>query len=475
MEKKIINAGLLACSIVMASGISLQAREGLKPGKPNVLFIMSDQHSARALGCYGNKEVSTPNLDRLASQGVRFQNAFCQTGQCVPSRYSIWTGRYARSTGTYGNGNGQNSSENTVADLFGKAGYETGTIGKHHMIMNAENQNHGFDVVLNPLGNAKPDHPLPYNEVSPGRSEVGESPLPNEKHTAGLVANEAIKFIDANKDKPFVLWCSFQGPHTPITPSSPWSRQYDPGKLTLPPNHNSVDLQMPGVKSLISKSGKYSDEIFHHQTLAYYYGLISQIDYNIGLLLDELDKLGLTDNTIIVYTADHGEMMSEHSAWTKGMTGYDATIRVPLIIKYRDRFTGGREISDLVCSIDLLPTLLDISGLEIPANVQGKSLVKLMTNNSNWREYLFSEIGSSIQNSVITVRGKTEKYVLFRKNGTVEYEQFFDLKTDPWETTNLANNSKYGNELVKMRLILKNWEKETEISKPVVTMEKVVE
>ena len=119
-----------------------QAHEPAQAKKPNVLFIMSDQHNANALGCYGNKEISTPNLDRIAKQGVRFQNAFCQTAQCVPSRYSIWTGRYARSTGTYGNGNGQNANENTVADLFDKAGYVTGTIGKHHMIMNQENQNH---------------------------------------------------------------------------------------------------------------------------------------------------------------------------------------------------------------------------------------------------------------------------------------------------------------------------------------------
>ncbi len=435
--------------------------------RPNVLFIMSDQHNALALGCYGNSEISTPNLDRLAKQGVRFQSAFCQTGQCVPSRYSIWTGRYARSTGTYGNNNGQNASENTVADLFDEAGYVTGTIGKHHMQMTEENHNHGFSVVLNPQGNAKPLHPFPYDEVHPGRSLVGESPLTNEKHTCGLVSHEAIQFIQKNREKPFVLWCSFEGPHTPITPSAPWSRQYDPMKLTLPPNHDSVDWKVPGMEGLIGKSGKYSKEIYHKETLAYYYGLISQIDYNIGLILDELDKLGLTDNTIIVYTADHGEMMSEHKSWTKGLTGYDATVRVPLIIKYRDKFTGGKEIDDLACSIDLLPTLLNLSGLDIPKNIEGKSLVKLMTNNSNWRQYVFSEIGSSTQNDVITVRGKTEKYVLFRKDGKVEYEQFFDLKKDPWEMKNLISDGNYTEDQTKFKSALKKWESETEVSKPV--------
>ena len=368
MQMKMKFSLLLASGFVCAFQASAELPTQTK--KPNIVFIMSDQHNAMALGCYGNSEISTPNLDRIPKNGVLFQNAFCTTAQCVPSRYSIWTGRYARSTGTYGNGNGQNANENTVADLFNKAGYVTGTIGKHHMIMNKENQNHGFSVVINPVDNARPKFPLPYDEVHPGRSEVGESPLPNDKHTSGMVASETIKFIDENKDRPFVLWCSFQGPHTPIVPSAPWSKQYDPMKLTLPPNHDSVDWKVPGMAGLISKSGKYSKEIYHKETLANYYGMISQIDYNIGLVLDELDKLGLTENTIIVYTADHGEMMSEFKSWTKGMTGYDATVHVPLIIKYPEYFSGGKVNDNLVSSIDLLPTFLDLSGQKIPKNIE---------------------------------------------------------------------------------------------------------
>ena len=471
MEKKYAIILAVGCTLT----VTTHAASTEKTKKPNVLFIMSDQHNAHALGCYGNIEVSTPNLDKLAGKGVLFQNAFCQTGQCVPSRYSIWTGRYARSTGTYGNGNGQNAAENTVADLFKKAGYVTGTIGKHHMIMNAENKNHGFDVVLVPADRAKPVNPLPFNEVHPGRSEVGESPLPNEKHTCGLITQDCIKFIDENKDKPFVLWCSFPGPHTPITPSAPWSRQYDPKKLTLPPNHLSIDTLMPGNIGLLSKSGKYANDFSHNQTLAYYYGLVSQIDYNIGMLLAELDKLGLRENTIIVYTADHGEMMSEHGAWTKGMTGYDATVRIPMIISYGKQFMGGRKIDELVCSIDLLPTLLDLSGLKIPANIEGKSLVTLKPGTPTWREYAFSELGSSTQTSVITVRGKAAKYVLFRRGGKIDYEQFFDLKSDPWETANLVKNHKYQNELNKFKMALNDWERVTEKAEPIKTNLKVEE
>ena len=443
--------------------------------KPNVIFIMSDQHSAHALGCYGNSEVSTPNLDKLASEGVRFENAIVQTGQCVPNRFAIFTGRYPRTTGTYGNGNGQDPKEQTVADLFDQAGYVTATIGKHHMEMNSVNHDHGFKLVSNPVGNAKPHAPLPYAEVHPGRSEVGESPLPNEKHTDGLVTSQAIQFIEKNKDKPFVLWCSYLAPHTPITPSAPWSRQYDPKKLTLPPNHLFVDRQMPGMSGLLSKSGKYSEDFYHNQTLAFYYGCVSQNDYNIGVLLAELDKLGLTDNTIIIYSADHGEMMSEHGAWTKGETGYDATIRVPMIIKYGKTFSGGKVVKDLVCSIDILPTLLDVCGLNIPINIQGKSMVALMKDNSGWRQYAFSELGNSVDNTVIAVRSQAEKYVLFRKVGKPEYEQFFDLKTDPWETNNLVANVKYETDLANLKSVLKDWEANTEVAPPVKLSGKAVD
>lgn len=362
-------------------------------------------------------EIKTPNMDRLAAEGILFENAICQTGQCVPSRYSIWTGRYARSIGTYWNGQGQNPEEQTVGDLFQTAGYVTGTIGKHLMFMTGENQNHGFDTVLVPRTNLKPVDTLPYAEVHPGRSYVGPSSLPNDEHTCGQITNASLEFIKANKDKPFVLWCSYFGPHTPINPSLPWADQYDPARLTLPANHASTDGHVPNILGLISKSGLYSKEAYHRQTLAYYYGLVSQIDHNIGRLLQELEDLGLLENTIVVYTADHGEMMGEHLSWTKGLTGYDATVRVPMIIRYPEGFNGGVRIDKMACSIDLLPTLLDLTGQEIPGNIQGNSLRLSNIESDSWREFAFSEIGQSSLNCVLTVRSQIHKYVLFRRGG----------------------------------------------------------
>ena len=250
--------------------------------------------------------------------------------------------------------------------------------------------------------------------------------------------------------------------------SLPWANQYDPARLTLPANHANVDDQVPNIQGLISKSGLYSKEAYHRQTLAYYYGLVSQIDHNIGRLLQELEDLGLLDNTIVVYTADHGEMMGEHRSWTKGLTGYDATIRVPMIIRYPKVYTGGMRIDKMACSIDLLPTLLDLAGHEIPGNMQGKSLRPSNIESDSWREFAFSEIGQSSENCVLTARSKTHKYILFRRGGETVYEQFFDLREDPWEIQNRLSDPAYAEIMDRHKQALANWEEETEKTAPLV-------
>jgi arylsulfatase A-like enzyme len=340
------------------------------------------------------------------------------------------------------------------------------------MVMNAENNMHGFDTVLVPNVNLMPVDTLPYADVHPGRSLVGTSSLSNEEHSCGLITQASIDFIRANKEKPFVLWCSYFGPHTPINPSLPWAEQYDAESITLPPNHYSVDQNAPGMEGLISKSGTYSDLDYHKKTLALYYGFVSQIDHNIGGMLKELDELGLMENTIVVYTADHGEMMAEHQSWTKGLTGYDATIRVPLIIKDATTFTGGRKTDKLAGSIDLLPTLLDLAGLEIPDNIQGESLRPSNFEKEEWREFIFNEIGRDPENNVVTVRSQTHKYVLFRKEAQTVYEQFFDLVEDPWEMKNLMDDRSLSEKISVFQEALQKWENKIEKSAPLLMSQK---
>ena len=463
----------------LAGCTMFQAQTRAKPVRPrNILFIMSDQHNVHALGCYGSKEVKTPNMDRLARQGALFDQAFCQTGQCCPARYSIWTGRYARTNGLYYNGQLENPKEDTIGDILKRKGYRTATIGKHHMNMDVMPDKHGFDVVvdlpeyrafLKSKGKAGQDSKGDFlpDTVHPGRSRVGPCRVDNDHHKAGYWATRAIDFMRENKAQPFCCWLSFYGPHTPIMPSEPWASMYDPASVTLPPNHKyEYDYNTPGLKGTQEKSGTFG-EALHRKTLAYYYGLVSQIDHNIGRVLDELDRLGLAENTAVVYTADHGEMMSEHGAWTKGRQGYDATVRVPLMLRCPGVIPAGVRRKEPACSIDLLPTLLELTHQPIPKNVQGKSLVAPAKGQAGaWRDTIFSEIGDSLENMTVIARTANTKYIVYRQDAKVAYEQLFDLEKDPWEMKNQIGNPKYQQVLGAMREKLNRWEKETNTVPP---------
>ena len=432
----------------------------------NILFIMSDQHNARALHCYGNADILTPHLDHLAKGGVLFQNAICQSGQCRPSRYSIWTGRYARSHGLYWNSLSEDPKEQTVGKLFKAAGYVTATIGKHHMQLSPRDQ-HGFDVVRtgDESSFANKGSFLPIRDVHPGQATVGESDIPNDGHPAGIVTDHVLQFLRQNAHTPFCLWYSFDGPHTPICPSRPWAQQYRPDEIELAPNNSYLfDRGIPGLDHLQSKSGRLTEQL-HKQVLAYYYGYVSQIDYNIGRVLDELERLGLSSSTVVIYTADHGEMMGEHGAWTKGRTGYEATIRVPLIIRFPGVVPADVKHSGLVGLVDLLPTLLDFAGLEIPENIQGQSLRPLIHDTSaSWRDAIVSEIGENLNDVCLTIRGPNYKCVQYRNKGKIVFEQFFDLVRDPWEMRNEIGNQQYRQEIDKLSRRLQAWEQSTPIA-----------
>jgi len=432
-------------------GACATGRKAVKGEDLNVLFIMSDQHNARALGCYGNPDVLTPNMDRIAGEGVRFDKAFCQTPQSCPSRMSILTGRYAHSHGVRVNGVLEPEGLTTVAGILREAGYSTGAVGKMHVFSRLSKL--GFDLQVDmieylaflkkegqPNFTASGDW-LDFKISGP----VGITHSDNDHHRPGFWAGEMVKFLRANKDRPFCAWCSFYGPHTPITPSRPWAEMYDPDKLTLPGNFGSRPEKVSRRLETAQRNFRRMDERDHRQTLAYYYGLVSQIDYNIGVVLDELERLGLAEKTIVVYTADHGEMMAEHSTWTKGTGCFDATVRVPLIIRLPGALPRGKVVRELVGSIDLMPTLLDMTGRPVPGKVQGKSLLPLMRGRGRgWRDVVFSEGGYPGRGHGVSSMARTQshKYVRHTK-GEELFEELFDLERDPWETENEIDNPEY--------------------------------
>ena len=472
-------AGTAAASLLGLSSCSTPTKAA-KSEKLNVLFIMSDQHNARALRCLGNDEIETPSLDGLADDGWRFPRAFCQTAQCCPSRYTLWTGRYAHSHGLRWNGVVEPLEETTIGEVFSDAGYSTGTIGKHHMMNDP--RKHGFAHVVSmpeynkflaaerlPNAYQKGDW-LPFKISGP----VGASDADNDNHPMGFWTSETLKFLRENRDNPFCLWYSFFGPHTPITPSRPWADMYDPSSLSLPGNFDYSRDSVPWMLANARNNFRKMNEEDHRKVLALYYGLVSQMDYNIGRVLEELERLGIADKTIVVYTADLGEMMAEHGAWTKFVLGLDATVRVPMIIRLPGAATGGKEITELVGLIDLMPTLCDLAGLEYPDKVQGRSLVPLLQGgNVSWRKTIFSEIGYPGRAAGLCsiARTHTHKYVHHENRGE-PFEELFDYERDPWETRNEAENPAYADVLASLKADVKEWNATTDhapmypISKP---------
>ncbi|UCD29794.1 MAG: sulfatase-like hydrolase/transferase [Planctomycetota bacterium] len=463
---------LSAC--LVTTMVAASAQKPADNNKLNVLFIMTDQHNVRALGCYGSKEVKTPNLDRLAAHGVLFSNAFTQTGQCCPARYTIWTGRYAHSHGVRWNGVVEPLEETTVVEIFKKAGYETACFGKHHMIHYPIQ--HGFDEVLdwrdygqwiikNKIPNFK-KHGDFLPGVLVGGSPVGVTHVTNDQALPGYMTAQTLRFIGQNKNKPFFIHYSFEGPHTPYTPSMPWAKMYDPDKLILPGNFNYKNESAPAIIKHLQQRYTHMTEQDHRKTLAYYYGLITQIDYNIGRVLDEIDRFGLADRTIVVFTTDHGDMATERRCWTKPACGHEATIHIPMIMRLPGVIPAGVVREQLVGLIDLMPTLCDLADFEIPDKVQGKSLVPIMQGKSvEWRKVIFSEVGypGHTWGRVVTARTRRHKYVN-HENAPVgkPVEEFFDLTNDPWEVKNEINNPRYLDIVNRLKKEIKRWEETTD-------------
>lgn len=444
------------------------------PVRPNILFIMSDQHSARALGCAGNAEIRTPNLDRLAAAGVRFENAFTQTAQCCPSRYTIWTGRYAHSHGCRWNQVVEPLEEITIMEVLREAGYATGGFGKHHMMHSP--LEHGMDVVVDMPRYAKflRDAGRPgltaegdwIPGVRLGGAPVGVTPLDNDHHPAGYWTTHVLDFIRKNKDRPFFVHYSFYGPHTPIIASKPWADWYDPSKLTLPPSFATPNSNVPVSLTRLRSECRDMTEADHRRTLACYYALVSQIDHNIGRVLDELERLGIADRTIVVYTADHGDMAGEQRSWTKTTANYDGTVHIPLIVRLPAQGPTGVVRRELVGLVDLMPTLCELAGVEAPDKVQGRSLVPLIRGEPvKWRGTIFSEIGypGANQGRSVMARTHTHKYVHHENRaGDGPFEELFDLTKDPWEMRNEIGNPAYVAVADTLRTEIREWEQATD-------------
>lgn len=438
--------------------------------RPNVLLLMTDQQRWDTLGCYGNAVIETPNLDYIASQGTVFEHGYSCTPCCIPARASLLTGQDPWHTGILGMGGGQGPAqflENTLPESLARAGYHTQCVGKmhvhpqralmgfHNTILDEssrEEDPHFESDYLQWFRRNRPaevdrqDHGIDWNSwiARPWH-------LPEYLHPTAWTAQESIRFLSRrDPTRPFFLKTSFARPHSPYDAPPYYFHLYENSDMPEPRvgAWAAVHDVPRDAANPNAWHGRQTPRATRRARIGYY-GNISFIDHQIGCILRALRKSGDLDNTLIVFTSDHGDMLGDHHLWRK-THAYEGSAHVPFLVCLPRRMRENilSHASAPVCLQDIMPTILDICGVEIPGTVDGRSVRPLLRGeNVPWREFIHGEQSPSVGEMQYLTDGQW-KYIWFPR--TME-EQLFDLRTDAYETNDLARDARHQPELLKWR------------------------
>ncbi|HUY89533.1 MAG TPA: sulfatase [Pirellulales bacterium] len=439
--------------------------------RPNVLFLMSDDLN-NLLGCYGDPQAKTPNIDRLAARGVRFERAYCSFPLCGPSRNSILTGLYPNSTGILANAQIFRQtipSQISMPQAFRQAGYFAARIGKlyHYNVpksigTNGHDDPGSWELELNPAGVDRLEEEPKIFSLTPG-SFGGTlswyaSPKDDRRHTDGLMADDAVWVLERcakQKDRPFFLAVGFFRPHTPYVSPQMYFGLYPEEQMPVVQRvkEDQADIPPAGLASYKKEQDKLTDDL-RRQCRQAYYASISFMDAQVGRVVDALDRLGLADDTIIVFTSDHGYHMGEHGLWQK-QSLFEESSRVPLVIVSPGAAAQGAVAKSPVSQIDLFPTLAELCSVKAPANIQGQSLAPMLKDASvagrGWaitqvvRGGGFRRFGAS---PAVGDEGKrffgyslrTPRWRYTEWDEGREGRELYDHEADPREITNLADD-----------------------------------
>jgi len=457
--------------------------------RPNILWLCTDQQRADSFGCYGNKLVSSPNIDRLAASGVRFTHAYCQAPVCAPSRASFLTGRYPRTCRVRQNGQDMPGDEMLVTRILKEAGYCCGLSGKLHLSGCAPAArpiaepriNDGYDYFA-----WSHDNSVKYDwvmngytqwlrtqgvkNVSTPREDCAHvfNGMPAEYSQAKWCTDRAIEFMKAasGKELPWAFSFNCFDPHHPFDPPAEYIEKYINilDKLPLPDYiPGELDEKTPPQRK--EHRGAYGvkghfpyDELTekdHRIIRAAYYALCDLVDEQIGRMLDYLEESGQLDNTVIIFHSDHGESLGDHGMYLKGCYFYESNVKVPLIISYKGKFAEGLTANGLVELIDLAPTILDICGIPAHPGMQGRSLCPVLRGEAdpdNIRDSVFCEayktkfsgekltFGSMVFDGRYKITMTHELAPAYPKDHLCE---LYDLESDPGEHKNLYYDPEY--------------------------------
>lgn len=438
--------------------------------KLNVLFIAVDDMNCD-LACFGSPTVKSPCLDRLAARGTCFQRNYCQFPLCSPSRTSLLTGLRPDTTQVFDlKRHFREVIPNvvTLPQMFRNAGYFTARVGKiYHYGVPSEIGTNGlddpasWDQVVNPRGRDKDEEPKLTN-YTPKRG-LGSSLSflsadgADQEQTDGIGANAAIKFLEDHRDRPFFIAAGFYRPHCPYVAPKKYFDLYPLESIQMPKEPAEHFEQIP--KAALGSTNPWPwfgvTELQSREAKRAYYAAISFVDAQIGRVLDALDRLGLTDRTVVVFWSDNGYHVGEHGLWMK-MSDFEGSARVPLIIAAPGQKARGRASLRPVELLDIYPTLADLCGLKPPSNLAGKSLRPLLDNpQASWTKPAFTQVwrGRFAGYSV-----RTERFRYIEWDEGRQGTQLYDYQADPLEFRNLADDPKYADTVAELKaLVHKNW------------------
>ncbi len=439
---------------------------------PNVLIIQADQFRADCLGVAGHPDVRTPHLDQLAADGFRFRNAYCTFPVCTPSRYSLLSGLQVRQHGGWTNRCTLAPGIDTFPRALRRADYRTAAVGKMHFTPTY------LDVGYDRLELAEQDGPGRYDDdyhrelAAAGLAPVtdlvdqerefrdrapnsywetygsGRSDLPEEWHSTSWIGERARRAVAGwATDGNHLLHVSFVKPHHPFDPPAGWAETYDPETLTILPGW--TDAIPPADERYRRRYFDYGPltEPVLRRVMAHYYATISQLDHQVGLLLDELRRTGAYDDTVIIFTADHGEYLGFHHLLLKDGPMYDPVIKVPLLIKFPGLRRSGEVNDSLVSLIDIAPTVLAACGQPPTIPLPGMDLGATATGHP----YVFAED----RRHEVAGMVRSERYKLLWSDAAGQ--SLFDLVADPDELTDLADDPGHADALRELRDVAARW------------------
>ena len=494
-------APLLAALSILFPGTSASAAEA----RPNIIFIFADDHAAHAIGAYGSKINRTPNIDRIASEGMLFRNAFCANSICTPSRATILTGKHSHLNGTYNIGDWFDGSQQTVQKLFQQSGYQTALVGKWHLTTDPT----GFDY-WNILVGQGPYYNPPMIENGRREKHIG--------YTTDIITDLTLRWLKTQRDagKPFVLMHQHKSPHRPWDPDPKHFELYEDEQIPEPPNLfddyatrtdaardqklmiardlNDRDLKLAPPANLTPEQRKLWDAFYgpikarfessrfteegltkwkYQRYIKDYLRCVASMDDNIGRLLDYLDESGLARNTVVIYSSDQGFFLGEHGYFDKRYM-YEESMRMPLIVRWPGVAKAGSENTDLVQNIDYAQTLLDIAGVEQPDDMQGRSLVPLLRAQTpqDWRQSLYYHYYNypAVHGVYRHYGVRTHRHKLIRYYDVDQWE-LYDLENDPREMNNVYDDPAYVKVSEELKAALKRLQIEAKETDPDISAE----